>query len=110
MTPNLIEEILNFLDTVMKKDPSVQRQILGLLKKHFDNFREDLARMDSPPESETAEASDETDAALSDDDKEDDYLSIPDYLTLSEEELRNQWLLQEIFLPPLSEREDDEFF
>ncbi len=45
MEHRLIQDILRFLETVMRQPPETQRQILVLLKKHFDNFKTELFQM-----------------------------------------------------------------
>ncbi|QTA92705.1 hypothetical protein [Desulfonema magnum] len=116
MNANFFELILSFFDAVMKQDPCSRQQILCLLKKHFDNFRKELAQVqaggDMTPEPDLS-GSDEADSEPSSPSEVEEEASISELenlLILTEKSLRRQMIFHELLSPPLSERDEDGFF
>lgn len=90
MEHRLIQDILRFLETVMRQPPETQRRILVLLKKHFDNFKTELFQM-SEGGGKGAKLN------VRGRKKKDD-------VDLSASNIIEEYMLHELYSPPVSER------
>ncbi len=93
MERQLMDSIMGVVDNFMRQDKATRRQVLELLKKHLGNFQSDLDRVLK---------SDRMAAPEGQADEE-----MPD-VDLTEENIREQYMLHELFKPPIVDRDPDE--
>jgi hypothetical protein len=86
-----MDNIMGVVDNFMRQDKATRRQVLELLKKHLGHFQADLDRLLRA-------------------ERGDGYRRGGDGLEvdLAEENIREQFMLHELFKPPLVDRDPEE--
>ena len=93
MERQIMENIMGVVDNFMRQDKATRRQVLELLKKHLGHFQADLDRLlraapgDGAGYRRGGEGLD---------------------VDLAEENIREQFMLHELFKPPLVDRDPEE--
>lgn len=93
MERQLMDGVMAVVDNFMRQDKETRRQVLELLKKHLNNFQADLDRL-------LRDGS--TSKGLPDSEPE-----------ITEKDIREQFMLHELFKPPVADRgldDDDDLF
>lgn len=93
MERQIMENIMGVVDNFMRQDKATRRQVLELLKKHLGHFQTDLDRLLRDGKGQEA--------------KQGGGRQDPD-IDLAAENIREQFMLHELFQPPLVDRDEEE--
>ena len=106
MNINIIEDVITFFEKVLAQNHQIRKQILLLLKKHFNNFKEELEQISSGRRP-TEENNGETDADSHRNDDLANLLKFMDRIRFDSGDMWEAVILKEIFDKPVAMRNDD---
>ncbi len=107
---NIVYDLLDVMDNIMKLDPKIRDRALALLQKHFDNFQRELKALgrEGKPEAEAEAKPMGPGRAKSG--RRAGKGGWPEGYRLTREDIAKDLLFDELFSRPLSERDDEDGF